>query len=61
MKVIKALIAMAVTVLCASLFLLGGGFERIGQVALSVYALLMCLVLFAKEIRPPSQSPLPCP
>lgn len=49
MTSIKAVITMLVTVLCASLLLLGNGFERVGQVALSIYALLMCLVLLADQ------------
>lgn len=49
MTSIKAVITMLVTVLCASLLLLGAGFERVGQVALSIYTLLMCLVLFADQ------------
>lgn len=52
MKTIKLLIAIAVTILCASLLLLGEGFERIGQVALSLYALICCAVLFTKENPP---------
>lgn len=59
MTTIKALIAMTVTVLCASLFFLEGGLERVGQVALSIYALLCCSILFAGEsqsAKPPATS-----
>lgn len=52
MKTFKLLIAISITILCASLLLLGEGFERIGQVALSLYALICCVALFAKENPP---------
>lgn len=45
----KIFAVMALTVACASLLLLGGGLERIGQVMLSVYALLVTLTVFAKD------------
>lgn len=56
MKNTHALIAMACTVVCATLLLLGGGMERIGQVALAVYAVLIAmttlLVIFGKDSTP---------
>ena len=48
----KTLIVMAGTVVCASLLLLGGGLERIGQVALSVYAVVIFLTIFVKHPGP---------
>lgn len=48
----KIFTVMALTVACASLLLLDGGLERIGQVMLSVYALLVTLTVFAKDQDP---------
>lgn len=45
----KILTVMALTVACASLLLLGGGLERIGQLMLSIYAVLVVLAVFPKE------------